>query len=178
MSEREEGQTVDLEMLFRDEVVNSEAVDKAIRESGSPAGTYTTNPEEYPLNVFVEEREEKDADGKVTGKRRQITLTGLVFATIAGRDEKARVRIRISPDVRQAKEYDADTWTGGYLNKPDSQTKLFAMAAKVYEATVKDKPKSVVALVEFLKENPFRVRTMVGRDGEPVVLAISPTRGR
>lgn len=177
MSEREE-QTVDLESLFRDEVVNSEAVDKAIRESGAPAGTYTTNPDEYPLNVFVEEREEKDADGAVTGKRRQITLTGLVFATIAGRDEKARVRIRISPDVRQAKVYEGDQWTGEYLNKPDSQTKLYAQAVKVYQATVKETPKTVVALVEWLKENPFRVRTMVGRDGEPVVLAISPLRGR
>ena len=53
------------------------------------------------------------------------------------------------------------------------------MAVKAHEATVKELPKNVLALVEWLKESPFRVRTMVGRDGDPVVLAISPAgRGR
>ena len=175
MTEDNEQPVVDLESLFQDEVINAEQVNQTIRDSGAPAGTYQSNPEEYPLQAYPKERELKDVEGQVVGKRRSIDIVGLFTM----KDTKTRIRFTISPDYGKRKVYVDESWTGEYLDKPDSQSKLYAMAVKTYEATRNEMPKTVPALVEFLTETPFRVRTMQGRDGEPVVLAISPAgRGR
>jgi hypothetical protein len=178
MNDEQETQPVDLESLFQDEVVNSEQVNQTIRDSGAPAGTYTSDPEAYPLSVFPEVREEKGVNGDVTGQRKCATIMGLFTGTFEGKEVRTRIRIRLSPDYRRAKVYEGDQWTGEFQNRPDSQSKLYAQAVKVYEAKVKETPKNVLQVIEFLRENPFRVRTMVGRDGEPVVLAISPAGRR
>ncbi len=173
MSEENE-QVLDIDTLFQDEVINAEQVNQTIRDSGAPAGTYTSNPEEYPLNAYVKERELKDVEGAVIGKRRSIDIVGLFQM----KDTKTRIRFTISPDYGKRKVYEGDQWTGEYLDKPDSQSKLFAQAVKVYEAARKELPKGVPQLVEFLREESFSVRTMVGRDGEPVVLNVLARRGR
>jgi hypothetical protein len=171
----EQVETPDIESMFQDEVINAEQINQTIRDSGAPAGTYQSDPDEYPLNAYPKERELKDVEGAVIGKRRSIDIVGLFTM----KDTKTRIRFTISPDYGKRKVYENESWTGEYLDKPDSQSKLYAQAVKAYEATVKEMPKSVPALVEFLIATPFRVRTMVGRDGEPVVLAISPAgRGR
>ena len=173
--DRDEQQTPDLESMFQDEVINAEQVNQTIKDSGAPAGTYQSDPDEYPLRAFPMEREEKDLEGQVTGKRRSINITGLFRM----KETTTRIRFTISPDYRQKKVYEGDQWTGEHLEKPDSQSKLYAQAVKVYEATRKELPKSIPALVEFLIESPIAVRTMVGRDGEPVVLnVLAPRRGR
>lgn len=173
--ERDEQPVVDMESLFQDEVINAEQINQTIRDSGAPAGTYQSDPEEYPLNAYPKERELKDVEGAVIGKRRSIDIVGL----FSMKDTRTRIRFTISPDYGKRKVYEGDQWTGEYLDKPDSQSKLYAQAVKAYEATVKEMPKTVPALVEFLTSTPFRVRTMQGRDGELVALAISPAgRGR
>ena len=173
--ETNEQPEVTMDSLFTDEVINAEQVNQTIRDSGAPAGTYQSDPDEYPLNAYPKERELKDVEGAVIGKRRSIDIVGL----FSMKDTKTRIRFTISPDYGKRKVYEGDQWTGEYLDKPDSQSKLYAQSVKAYEATVKEMPKSIPALVEFLTSTPFRVRTMVGRDGEPVVLAVSPAgRGR
>ena len=179
MTEDNEQLPPDMETLFQDEVINAEQVNQTIRDSGAPAGTYQSQPEEYPLNAYPKVRELKDVEGAVIGSRRSIDVVGLFVGRFEGEDVKTRIRFTISPDAGKRKVYEGDQWTGDYLDKPDSQSKLYAQAVKAYESSVKEMPKNVIALVEWMKESAFRVRTMVGRDGEPVVLAISPAgRGR
>ena len=171
----EQVETPDIDTMFADEVINADQINQTIRDSGAPAGTYQSDPDEYPLNAYPKERELKDVEGAVIGERRSIDIVGLFTM----KDTKTRIRFTISPDYGKRKVYQGDEWTGEYLDKPDSQSKLYAQAVKAYEATVKEMPKGVPQLVEFLVSTPIRVRTMVGRDGEPVVLAISPAgRGR
>ena len=178
-NEEQEQPVVDLESLFQDEVINAEQVNQTIRDSGAPAGTYTSQPEEYPINAYPKVRELKDVEGQVIGSRKSIDFAGLFVGRFDGKDVTTRIRFTISPEYGKRKGYEGDQWTGEYLDKPDSQSKLYAQAVKTYEATVKEMPKGVLQLVEFLTSTPFRVRTMVGRDGDPVVLAISPAgRGR
>ena len=168
-------ETPDLESLFQDEVTNAEQVNQTIKDSGAPAGTYQSNPNEYPINAYPQQRDEKNVEGAVIGQRKSINLVGLFTM----KDVTTRIRFTISPEYRQKKVYDGDSWTGEYAEKPDSQSKLYAQAIKAYEASVHEMPKGVIALVEWMKVNPFRVRTMQGRDGDLVVLAISPAgRGR
>ena len=168
-----------MENLFQNEVINADQVNQTIRDSGAPAGTYQSNPEEYPLQAYPKVRELKDVEGQVIGSRKSIDIVGLFTGRFDGKEERARVRFTISPEYHNRKVYEGDQWTGEYLDKPDSQSKLYAQSVKAYETTVKEMPKSIPALVEFLTSTPFRVRTMVGRDGEPVVLAVSPVgRGR
>jgi hypothetical protein len=176
MNDEQETQPVDLESLFQDEVVNSEQVNQTIKDSSAPAGTYQSDPEVYPLSVFPEVQEEKDVNGNVIGQRKCVTIMGLFTGTFEGKEVCTRIRFRLSPDYRQAKIYVDDQWTGEFRDKPDSQSKLYAQSVKVYEAKMKEIPKTVLEVIEFLRENPFRVRTMQGRGGEPVVLAISPVR--
>ena len=179
MTEDNEQLPPDMETLFQDEVINAEQVNQTIRDSGAPAGTYQSQPEEYPLNAYPKVRELKDVEGAVIGTRRSIDVVGLFVGRFEGEDVKTRIRFTISPDAGKRKVYEGDQWTGDYLDKPDSQSKLYAQAVKAYESSVKEMPKNVIALVEWMKESTFKVRTMVGRDGEPVVLAISPAgRGR
>ena len=166
---------VDMETLFQDEVINAEQVNQTIKDSGAPAGTYQSDPDEYPLNAYPKERELKDVEGQVIGKRRSIDIVGL----FSMKDTKTRIRFTISPDYAKKKIYVNNEWTGEYLDKPDHQSKLYAQAVKTYEATVKEMPKSIPALVEFLTGTPIRVRTMQGDDGELVALSVSPAgRGR
>ncbi len=174
--ERDEQPVVDMESLFQDEVINAEQVNQTIRDSGAPAGTYQSDPDEYPLNAYPKERELKDVEGAVIGKRRSIDIVGLFTGRFDGADVRTRIRFTISPDYGKRKVYEGDQWIGEYLDKPDSQSKLYAQAVKAYEATVKELPKGVIQLIEWLRENPFRVRTMQGSNGDPVVLAISPVR--
>ena len=179
MTEDNEQPVVDMESLFQDEVVNAEQVNQTIRDSGAPAGTYQSQPEEYPLQAYPKVRELKDVEGAVTGQRKSIDFAGLFVGRFEGKDVTTRIRFTISPEYSKRKVYEADQWTGEFMDKPDSQSKLYAQAVKAYESSVKELPKNVLQLVEWMKESPFRVRTMVGRDGDPVVLAISPAgRGR
>lgn len=177
MTEYNEEQTEQptMDSMFADEVINAEQVNQTIKDSGAPAGTYQSDPDEYPLAAYPKERELKDVEGQVIGKRRSIDIVGL----FAMKDVKTRIRFTISPDYGKRKVYEGDSWTGEYLDKPDSQSKLYAQLVKAYEAQVKELPKNVPALIEWAVSTPIRVRTMVGRDGEPVVLAVSPAgRGR
>ena len=178
MTDERDESTVDMESLFQNEVINAEQVNQTIRDSGAPAGTYQTNPEEYPLQVYPKVRELKDMEGQVTGSRKSIDIVGLFTGRFDGKEERARVRFTISPEYHRRKVYEGDQWTGEFMDKPDSQSKLYAQAVKAYEAGAKELPKNVLQLVEWMTQNPFRVRTMVGRDGDPVVLAISPTGRR
>ena len=179
MTDEREEPVVDMESLFQDEVVNADQVNQTIRDSGAPAGTYTSQPEEYPLQAYPKVRELKDVEGQVIGSRKSIDFAGLFVGRFEGKDVTTRIRFTISPEYGKRKVYEGDQWTGEFMDKPDNQSKLYAQAVKAYESSVKELPKNVLALVEWMKESSFRVRTMVGRDGEPVVLAISPAgRGR
>ena len=109
------------------------------------------------------------------GKRRSIDIVGLFKM----KDTTTRLRFSISPDYAKKKVYVNNEWTGEYLEKPDSQSKLYAQAVKAYEASVKEMPKGIPALVEFLVSSPIRVRTFTRDDGELGVTTISPAgRGR
>ena len=177
--EQEETPEVTMDSLFENEVINAEQVNQTIRDSGAPAGTYQSQPEEYPLQAYPKIRELKDVEGQVTGSRKSIDFAGLFVGRFEGKDVTTRIRFTISPEYGKRKVYENEQWTGEFMEKPDSQSKLYAQAVKAYESSVKELPKNVLALVEWMKESSFRVRTMVGRDGEPVVLAISPAgRGR
>lgn len=171
MSERDE-QTVDIDEKFNDEV-NATAVNEGIKSALPPQGTYQTNPEEYPLNAFLGESDEKDESGSVISKRRTITFTGLVSGVFQGETVTNRIRFTISPDRRKKRDFETRELT----EKDDIRTRLYDQAVKTYEKSVGEMPKRNNDLVEWLKSNPFNVRTFNTADGESMVITISP-RGR
>lgn len=168
-----EPQEVTIDSLFNNEV-DTQATEDINRRAATPAGTYTTNPEEYPLNVFANLNEEKDADGAVVGKRTVATITGLAFATIKGEDVTLRLRVRISPDARKKRDFETKELT----EKDDLMTRLWAQAVTTYKASVGEYPKRGTDLLEWVKSNPFKVRTFVTQEGENMAIAISPVGRR
>lgn len=164
---------VDMDEKFNDEV-NTAAVNEGIKAALAPQGTYQTQ-EEYPLNAFLGESNEKDADGAITGQRRTITLTGLFAGKFDGEMVTTRLRFVLSPDRRKKRDFVTREMT----DKDDLRTRLYDQAVKTYEKTVGEMPKKNTDLVEWLKSNPFKVRTFNTSDGESMVINISPAgRGR
>ncbi len=167
-------QYTDIDEKFNDEV-NSAAVNEGIKAALPPQGTYQSHPDEYPLNAYLGEFDEKDADGAVTGKRRTITFTGLFTGKFDGEELTTRFRFAISPDRRKKRDYES----GEMTEKDDLKTRLYDQAVKTYEKAAGEMPKRNTDLVEWLKSNPFKVRTFNTSDGESMVLSISPAgRGR
>lgn len=174
MTEDYQDNVVDIDSMFNKEVDASQA-EEAIQSLLPPKGNYQTNPDDYPLNAFANEFEEKDG----SGKRRMVTLTGFAFATIEGTEYKTRLRLRLSPDARKAAEYVDDEPTGELTDKDDAATKRWNEALKLYKDKVKSLPKNELELIEFLKATPFRVYGYHGRNGEMGFSQITaPKRGR
>lgn len=166
MKDEQATTVVDMDTLFNREV-NEAEVNEVNRRSATPAGTYITNPDEYPINVFANTFNETDG-----GTRTVLTFAGLAQATIKGEDVTLRFRFRISPDARKKLDFETKEPT----EKDDLPTRLYAQAVTAYRAQQKEAPKNVGQLVEWLKSSPIRVRTFVTQEGEPMVIAISAAR--
>jgi hypothetical protein len=173
MTEYNEDDEVTMDSLFDNEVNSAEA-EAIVKRAQKPAGTYQTQPEDYPMTV-IEEKEQKSREGEVYGTRKQAIVNGLVVATIKGEEVKARVRFKLSPEGQKAKIYVNDEWTGEFHDtKDDSATKLWGQAVLAYKETFGDFPAKGTELLDFLKTGTYRLRLMPGRrDDEMVVLAIS-----
>ena len=168
---------VTMDDLFNQEV-DSAQVEETIRRSLPPVGTYTTNPDESPINVFVAKVAEKDATGRVTGSRRLATVTGMGTNLRGGEEFKARLRFKMSPDLRKAREYVDGEATGNLLDKDDLASRLWAQAVQAYHKTNGSYPQKENELLEWLKSAPFKARIFHTRDGEIMVVAITAANQR
>ena len=174
MTDETADNVVDMDELFQREI-NEAEVNEINKRAAAPQGTYTTVPDEYPLNVFVNEIDEK-VNGEPTGTKRLIlTVTGMAQGVFKGETVNLRLRFGISPDQRAKRNFDTGEEIEG---KDDLKTRLYAQAVTTYKASVGDAPKKLGDLVEFLKSSPYKVRTFNTTEGDSMVIAISPARRR
>ena len=161
----ERDEQVDMESLFNKELDEAKLAEEQ-QSLLPPKGNYTTNPDDYPLNVFYNVFKEK-VDGAETGEeRRMITFTGRVTTISEGKEVSAPLRLRMSPDHRLKMLYENDEPTGEFDTKPDSAYTTWLEATKLYKEKVKESPKTEQNVIEFLKSVPFRVYGYHGRNGE------------
>lgn len=133
--------------------VNVEDTAATLKAGLPPAGTYQSDPEQYPLSAFVD----KDKAG-----RRVITLQGI--AVFKGGESKARIRVKLSPDTREGKVYVDGQDTGESTGKPDSKSLRWAEAVRAYQQTFKENPKREANVVEYLKTSPIKFRMFQGSE--------------
>lgn len=154
---------------------------KAIKKRNmAPAGTYITNPDDYPVTVIPVKVAEKDKAGDETGSTRATaTIIARATATIKGEEAIALLRFSISPDRRPKKIYDGRDWTGEVNEqKDDLSSRLWADVTDMYAETHStDAPPKQSDIVDYLRTFPVALRTMQGDDGL-IVLGISARRGR
>lgn len=134
------------------------------RDSMDPAGTYVSDPEEFPLRYTVEEFK----------GRRNVTLFGLV-TLVKPRDKnaklpehavRAQLRFRLSPDRRNKLVYDENnTPTGEETQTPDASSVRWLEAREAYRTVVGEEAKQDIQVVEFLVEHPVYFSMFQGNRG-------------
>ena len=140
------------------------------RDAMDPAGTYVSQPDEYPLTFSVE-----DFKG-----RRVVTLTGLVklekLATprkgeprqeMPDHDVRTRLNFfKLSPDRRNKLVYGEDNKpTGEELPTPDAQSLRWLEARDAYKTVTGEEAKQDIQVVEFLTQHPIRFVMFQGSKG-------------
>lgn len=156
-----------------DAPVDAEEAAAIQKRNAKPAGDYTTDPDTFGE---LTDTPSQDDDGRAS-----IAFFGRAAITVrkTGETVANTVRFRISPDARPKKIYENDQDTGRVdPTKNDSQTKLYAEAVGTFAQVNGEPPKNVGQLVAWLKSGVYVVNTMVGRDGELVVLHIKAPRKR
>jgi hypothetical protein len=155
-----------------------------------PAGTYQTDPAKNgPMNVLVNQFEEKDDAGNVTGTRLMVTFTGRGEARVKiGNDivnQTGGLRVRLSPQYRKKLDFDTREELASY----DMASRLWQNAESAFKQAFGEAPKNAGQVVEYLRDYSVRFRQIqVGvptksnptPNGEPgnMVVAISPVRTR
>jgi len=170
-----------LDDLFNKEVNATEA-EQGNKRNMAPAGTYVTDPEEFPPTISpAKYKEDRQKDGTVTGKRLFVTVTARASATIRGAESTQVLRFDLSPEQRHKKIWDntENKWTGEFDEaKDDNMSKLWFNAVGAYQDFHgKGTTFTQGDVLEFLKAVPVALRTMQGDRGELVVLSLS-SRGR
>ena len=135
------------------------------RDAMDPAGTYVSQPDEYPLTFRVE-----DFKG-----RRVVTLNGLVkLEKLKDRgtalpDHEVRTRLnffKLSPDRRNKLVYGEDNKpTGEELPTPDAQSLRWLEARDAYKTVTGEEAKQDIQVVEFLTQHPIRFVMFQGTKG-------------
>ena len=172
----EQGESMD--SLFNKEV-DAGAAQEAIKRNMAPAGTYVTEPEDFPATILAKQVDEKDKGGEVVGQRVKATVLCRATARIKGDDITQVLRFDISPEQRFKKIYEDSQWTGEYdTAKDDIAYRLWSAAVMCYEEFHGKGTKFTQNdVLEFLKSVPVALRTMQGDRGELVVLSIQ-SRGK
>lgn len=169
------------------EVVKDD-IESTLKNELPPQGTYTTRPEDYPVNVSVHKFEEKVDKGRNPG-RTLIRFSGFAFGTFQGKEERLKYEFQVSPNKQKKREYAPNDegkqeWTGNYLDGEDGRvdqddmpTRLYAQANALYKTANGEYPKKVTDLVGFLTTTPFRLRTFNTPDGKVIVTQLPGRRG-
>lgn len=145
-----------LDDLFNDEI-DRETVDKAQKEMLLPVGTYTTTP---PFTITKH--------GKYDDGRRFVRF----FGTITMGDHTGRIGLGMSPDYRNAKDFE----TGEELEKPDSQYKLYVNAEKAFKAAYGREATTVSEVIAYVRDYPVRLRVFQTSSGDNRVANLSAVR--
>lgn len=166
---------------MHDETMPSEQYDRAIdveeaqeiaRRNAKPAGDYVTNPEAF--GAFT--------DTPRTGEdgRFSVSFFGRASITKKGETVANMVRFELSPDARKKKIYVDGVDTGQVdPNKDDLKTRLYAEGIAAFTQVNGEAPKKLDQLVDWLKTGTYTLNTMLGSDGELVVLHLkAPRSGR
>lgn len=147
-------------LLARDS--DLEVVETIRRDSMDPAGTYVSDPEEFPLRYSVEEFK----------GRRNVTLFGLVTLVKPGKGAKmpehtvrAQLRFKLSPDRRNKLVYVDNQPTGEETNTPDAASVRWIEAREAYRTVHGEEAKQDIQVVEFLTEHPVYFSMFQGRQG-------------
>jgi len=167
-----------LDDLFNKEVNAAEAAEITKRNM-APAGTYVTEPADFPPTINPVKQPEKNKAGEVIGDRLMATVITRATATIKGNEVTQVLRFSLSPEQRHKKVYEDSQWTGEYdESKDDIASRLWANAVSAYQDFHgKGTTFTQGDVLEFLKNVPVALRTMQGDRGELVVLSLS-SRGR
>jgi hypothetical protein len=139
-------------LLARDS--DLEVVATIRRDSMDPAGTYVSDPDEYPLRASVEQFK-----GRIS-----VTLSGIV-TLVKPRDKNAKLPehavrtqlnfFRLSPDRRNKLVYGPDNKpTGEETNTPDAASLRWLEAREAYKAVTGEEAKQDIQVVDFLTEHP------------------------
>src|SRR5690349_15062319 len=140
-------------LLARDS--DLEVVATIRRDSMEPAGTYVSDPDEFPLRATVEQYK-----GRVT-----VQLSGMV-TLVKPRDMGYRMPehpvraqlsfFRLSPDRRNKLVYGEDGKpTGEETNTPDAASLRWLEAREAYKAVTGEEAKQDIQVVDFLTEHPI-----------------------
>lgn len=150
-------------LLARDS--DLEVVATIRRDSMEPAGTYVSDPEEFPLRASVEQFK-----GRIT-----VQLSGLV-TLVKPRDKSARMPehavraqlnfFRLSPDRRNKLVYGEDGKpTGEETNTPDAASLRWLEAREAYKTVHGEEAKQDIQVVDFLTEYPVYFSMFQGQRG-------------
>ena len=165
--------TPSLEDIYNEEI-NHQAVQETLRAGLSPAGTYRTNPEKYGEATATRSDmfDKDDAGNDIPGTgRRIITIRGRMEAFFKDKTQPTGQRfvataigdprsgLQLSPDVREKNEYDPETneIIGTLPGTRDSKSARWAEACLAFKAQFGDEPKTLGAVVDFLKFYSYRV---------------------
>jgi len=157
----------DLEAHFRNMQFDAAEVDKAMHDLALPTGGYTTTAGMVLSTSEFEDRAYAQIWGEVQG---MIDIEGKLT------EVKGRVGYRLSPERRNGTKWVDGVNTGEDSGKPDSASKLYAMAAKLFIKTYQQEPATPMDVFEFLRDYAHRVRLMATEDGRNIVLSISALR--
>jgi len=141
------------------------------KRNAKPAGDYTTDPESFgELTDTVQ----KSDDGRTS-----VSFFGRATVTRKTEVVTNALRFKISPEARNKKIYVDGADTGQVdPNKDDLQTRLYAEAIGTFTQVNDEAPKNLGQLVAWLKSGVYTLNTMLGSDGELVVLHIKAPRKR
>jgi hypothetical protein len=135
------------------------------KDAMDPAGTYISNPDEYPLTFSVEEFKGR----RVIQLNGLLTLEKLKDKAQEMPDHEVRTRLnffRLSPDRRNRLVYGEDNKpTGEELPTPDAQSLRWLEARDAYKTVRGEEAKQDIQVVEFLTQHPIRFVMFQGRQG-------------
>jgi len=148
------------------DAAEAQAIAKA---NAKPVGDYVTNPDQF--GEFSDTVQTAD-DGRAS-----VSFFGRAAVTKRTETVANTLRFKLSPEARNKKIYDGDTDTGQVdPNKHDLQTLLYAEAVATVTTVNGEPPKNFGQLVAWLKGGVYALNTMLGRDGELVVLHVKAAR--
>lgn len=157
---------VDADAYFDSVKFDSDEVDAAAKKLALPAGTYTTDG---TMTVTAS----KDLSGRMV-----VQLWGLVsMVDQNGKDQSGFIGYRMSNEMRNGTKWVDGENTGEDSGKPDSPSKLYIQASKMYKAYHDDcAPDTPGELFRFMAGLSHRVRLMNTDDGRNIVVNLSAIR--
>ena len=140
------------------------------KDAMDPAGTYRSDPEQFPLTASVEEykgRISVQLNGLVTLVKLATPRKGEPKVEMPDHEVRTRLNFfRLSPDRRNKLVYGEDNKpTGEETNMPDAATLRWVEARDAYKQVTGEEAKQDIQIVDFLTGHPLYFVMFQGRNG-------------